>query len=322
MDRHVLEIDDLTVTFGGHGGPRPVVNRVDLAIDEGEIVSVIGESGSGKTVMALAVLGLLPGQAKVAGGTIRLGEKSLLHLAPGERRNILGKDIAFIPQDAMRALNPTITVADQVGEPFVIHRSTAWDYARRRANDLLRAVHLADAEQRGRDYPHEFSGGMQQRAMIAMGLALEPSLLIADEPTTALDVTVQAQVLRLLREIRDTHGTSILFISHDLSLVAGFCDRVYVMYAGRIVEEGPAERIFSHPRHPYTTALLAATPSASARVERLNAIPGQIPQADELPAGCVFRPRCPLAVPQCEIEPPFLDAGFRQRARCWFAASN
>jgi peptide/nickel transport system ATP-binding protein len=312
-----LEISDLSIEFPGRSGPRRVVERVGLTVAPGEIVAVIGESGSGKTLTALSVLGLLPRQAIIKSGSILLKGYSLIGLNPEERRHILGNRIAFVPQDAMRALNPTLTIADQVGEPFVLHRATAWAAARRLSVDLLRAVHLREPEQRAHEYPHQFSGGMQQRAMIAMGLALEPELLIADEPTTALDVTVQAQVIALLREVRDQHGTSILFITHDLGLVADFCDRVYVMYAGRVVEEGPVEGIFERPRHPYTSALLAATPSVGERMPQLRAIPGQIPQPHELPAGCAFAPRCARAQARCSLDPPFDIEGVH-RARCWF----
>ena len=310
----VLDIDNLSIEFPG----RPTVIDFSLRVQKGEVVAVIGESGSGKTLTALAVLGLLPRRARVSNGRITLGGRPMLDLSTRERRNLLGDRVAFIPQDAMRALNPMMSVGDQVGEPAVLHRSSGWQAARKAAVEMLRAVDLKEPERRARDYPHQFSGGMQQRAMIAMGLALEPELLIADEPTTALDVTVQAQVIRLLKEIRDTHGTSILFITHDLGLVADFCDRVYVMYAGRMVEEGPVGEIFASPRHPYTAALLAATPSATERVDLLYAIPGQIPAAGETVSGCIFSPRCPRAQPACGEAPTVQDVSPRHRVRCWF----
>jgi oligopeptide/dipeptide ABC transporter ATP-binding protein len=308
-----LAIRGLRIAFPG----REVVSGVNISVAPGEIVAVIGESGSGKTLTALAVLGLLPRQATVTQGEILLSRRALLDLTPRERRTVLGDRLAFIPQDAMRALNPVIAVGDQVGEPAVIHRGSPWAAARRLAVDLLKSVHLPEPEQRVGDFPHQFSGGMQQRAMIAMGLALEPELLIADEPTTALDVTVQAQVIKLLREIRDEHGTSILFITHDLGLVADFCDRVYVMYAGRIVEEGRVASIFADPRHPYTAALLAATPSVVDAAEQLDAIPGQIPAAGEIIEGCIFRPRCPRATEVCRKDPPEVPFEEGHCARCW-----
>jgi len=310
----VLDIRNLTVTFPG----RPVVLDVSIRVEPGEIVAVIGESGSGKTLTALSVLGLLPRQARVTQGSITLNGRPMLEMPANRRRDLLGDRLAFIPQDAMRALNPVLTVGDQVGEPSVLHRSSTWAAARRTAVELLRVVHLAEPEKRAADYPHQFSGGMQQRAMIAMGLALEPELLIADEPTTALDVTVQAQVISLLRDIREGHGTSILFITHDLGLVADFCDRVYVMYAGRIVEEGPVKDIFENPRHPYTAALLAATPSMLDPADRLDAIPGQIPAADEVVAGCIFSPRCAHARDACNNAPPHLQVSRGHSVSCWF----
>jgi oligopeptide/dipeptide ABC transporter ATP-binding protein len=281
---------------------------------------VIGESGSGKTLTALSVLGLLPRGARIRSGSIRLAGRSLLDLSEDEWRTIRGDHVAFIPQDALRALNPVHPVGVQVGEPLNIHRGTPWQIAKRKAIELLRSVHLRDADQRAEEYPHQFSGGMQQRAMVAMGLALEPQLLIADEPTTALDVTVQAQVLKLLREIRDAHGASILFITHDLGVVADLCDRVYVMYAGLVVEEGSVESIFSQPSHPYTQALLRATPTIRAVEGELISIPGQIPSPGNLPAGCRFADRCPVAFERCGAEPPRFEVGGGHLARCWRCA--
>jgi peptide/nickel transport system ATP-binding protein len=316
-----LEIEGLTIEFQARGGLQRVVDRVGLRIEPGEIVGVIGESGSGKTLTALSVLGLLPRGARIRSGSIRLSGTSLLDLSEDEWRAIRGDHVAFIPQDALRALNPVFPVGMQVGEPLNIHRGTPWQIAKRKAIELLRSVHLRDAEQRAEEYPHQFSGGMQQRAMVAMGLALEPQLLIADEPTTALDVTVQAQVLKLLREIRDAHGASILFITHDLGVVADLCDRVYVMYAGLVVEEGSVESIFSRPSHPYTQALLRATPTIRAVESELVSIPGQIPSPGNLPTGCRFADRCPVAFERCGEEPPPFDVGGGHLARCWRCAA-
>jgi len=310
----VLDIQNLTIEFPG----QRVVDDVNLEVGAGEIVALIGESGSGKTLTALAILNLLPRQAHVTEGRIMLNHWPMLHLTASQRRELLGDRLAFIPQDSMRALNPMLPVGDQVGEPLVIHRSISWEAARRIAVNLLRAVHLKEPEKRIADYPHQFSGGMQQRAMIAMALALEPELIIADEPTTGLDVTVQAQVIRLLGEIRDRKGTSILFITHDLGLVSDFCDRVYVMYAGKVVEQGSVGDIFDSPRHPYTAALLAATPSALERVSELVSIAGQIPTRGEIEAGCVFAPRCPRAQPLCAEAPVESEMSPRHRVRCWY----
>jgi ABC-type dipeptide/oligopeptide/nickel transport system ATPase component len=259
-----LSIDGLTVEFSRRRVWTPVVSDVSLRIWPGEIVGVIGESGSGKTLTSLAALRLLPKQARIASGRVRLGDTDILSRTEGQMRALRGNRMALIPQDAMQSLNPTMRVGHQVGEPLSLHRGVALRAAAAAARKLLETVHIREPERRAREFPHEFSGGMQQRAMIAMGLALAPDLLIADEPTTALDVTVQAQVLKLLREIRDTSGTSILFITHDLGVVAELCDWVYVMRHGRVVEEGQVGRIFTAPQAEYTKMLLAATPSLHA----------------------------------------------------------
>lgn len=259
-DRPALSIRDLCVDFRKREGPARVVDSVSLDVWPREIVGVIGESGSGKTLTALSALRLLP-RGAVASGRVELGARSLLDMPERDVRGLRGDRMAFIPQDAMRALNPTMRVGRQIGEPLVLHRRTPWKRAVDSATRLLEAVHVRGADERVRDFPHNFSGGMQQRAMIAMGLALEPELIIADEPTTALDVTVQAQVLKLLKEIRDTHDTAILFITHDLGVVAELCDWVYVMLRGRIVEQGTVRQIFAAPREDYTRMLLAATPT-------------------------------------------------------------
>jgi oligopeptide/dipeptide ABC transporter ATP-binding protein len=311
-----LEIHDLSIAFSTPRGQARVVDHVNLSIGSGEIVGVIGESGSGKTLTALAVLGMLPRGARVESGRILLAGEPLIDKTERERREIRGERVAYIPQDALRALNPTLRVGLQVGEPLTLHRAAPWSVARRKAVELLAAVHLRDPMKRAEEYPHQFSGGMQQRAMIAMGLCLEPQLLIADEPTTALDVTVQAQVLQLVREIRDEHGTSILFITHDLGVVADLCDRVYVMYAGAVVEEGPVGRIFERPSHPYTRGLLRATPAMHGPKEDLIPIPGQIPLPTERPEGCRFVDRCAFAIASCRRSPPWVEVEPGHRALC------
>lgn len=257
-----LAIRSLVVEFPKQHETVRVVDRIDLEVWPREIVGIIGESGSGKTMTALSTLRMLPKRSRVS-GSISLGGRSLLDLEESGMRRLRGDRLAFIPQDAMRALNPTLRVGVQVAEPLNLHKGTPWRRALNIAADLLDSVGIREARARLWQYPHEFSGGMQQRAMIAMGLALEPELLIADEPTTALDVTVQAQVLRLLKQIRDDKSTAILFITHDLGVVAELCDWVYVMHRGRIVEDGPIRRIFTAPREDYTRMLLAATPSLS-----------------------------------------------------------
>jgi oligopeptide/dipeptide ABC transporter ATP-binding protein len=315
-----LSVRDLTVEFALREGRARVVDRVGLEVWPGEIVGLIGESGSGKTITAMTALGLAPKRSRVTSGSVALSGRELLTLSPSEMRALRGDRIALIPQDAMRALNPTMRVGVQVGEPLELHRRSPWAAAKAKAVELLGAVHLRQPEVRAAEYPHQFSGGMQQRAMIAMGLALSPELLIADEPTTALDVTVQAQVLTLLREIRDRSGTSILVITHDLGVVAALCDWVYVMYAGAIMESGPVDRLFSAPGHPYTRALLKATPTVRSVVEgELAAIPGQIPSPLALPPGCRFADRCALRIDRCREPPPLEALGADQAALCWRA---
>ena len=312
-----LQIEALSLEYAGRRGVARITERVSLEVWPREIVGLIGESGSGKTMTALAVLGLTPRGMRPAAGDIRLSGKSVLHMSEAERRSLRGDRIALIPQDALRALNPVLRIDKQVGEPYVLHRHTPWQAAKAKAVDLLRGVHLRSPEQRAREYPHQFSGGMQQRAMIAMGLALGPELLIADEPTTALDVTVQAQVLNLLREIRDGHGTAILFITHDLGVVAELCDWVYVIYAGVIVEQGSVEDVFARPGHPYTEALLRSTPTVRTAQAELVSIRGQIPSPLDLPPGCRFAERCPHRFERCAAEPPDAPVGPGHTARCW-----
>jgi peptide/nickel transport system ATP-binding protein len=317
-----LAIEDLTIEHAGRRGTARLVDRVSLEVWPAEIVGLIGESGSGKTMTALSILGLLPRGVRVAGGDIRLSGQSLVRIGEAERRAIRGDRIAMIPQDALRALNPVLRIDRQVGEPYVLHRQSAWEAAKAKAVDLLASVHLRAPAERAREYPHQFSGGMQQRAMIAMGLALEPELLIADEPTTALDVTVQARVLKLLREIRDDHGTAILLITHDLGVVAELCDRIYVIYAGAIVEQAAVEAVFTRPAHPYTEALLRATPTVRAVQDGLLSIPGQIPSPLEVPAGCRFAERCPHRSDRCATDPPHLAVKAEHTARCWLLESG
>ncbi len=257
-----LRIRDLSVEFARRRGDNlRVVDQVSLDIWPGEIVGVIGESGSGKTLTSLAALKMLPKRAYIASGSMHLGDVSLHDMTEKQMRALRGDRIALIPQDAMQSLNPTMRIGRQVGEPLELHKGFSVQKARDAAHRLLKSVHIREPEKRLREYPHQFSGGMQQRAMIAMGLALDPQLIVADEPTTALDVTVQAQVLKLLREIRDDKGASILFITHDLGVVAQLCDWVYVMRYGEIIEEGAVRQIFTAAKHDYTRMLLDATPS-------------------------------------------------------------
>ena len=317
-----LRVDGLTVEISGRGRSGRAVNGVSLEAWPGEFVGLIGESGSGKSITALAVLGLTPAGTKVVEGSIHLGDQSLTRMSPNEMRRVRGSRVAMVPQDAMAAMNPVLRINTQVGEPYVVHRGLSWKAAKEKVVPLLRSVNVPSPAQRARDYPHQFSGGMLQRAMIAMGLALEPELLIADEPTTALDVTIQAQVLWLLREVRDKHGTAILFITHDLAVVAEVCDWVYVMYAGRIVEQGSVESIFSKPSHPYTQALLRATPSVDAMQEELVSIEGRIPSPFDWSPACRFADRCPFRFDRCAEEPPLLTVDGEHGARCWLVEGD
>ncbi|WP_030346156.1 ABC transporter ATP-binding protein [Streptomyces sp. NRRL S-1022] len=305
----LLEVRDLWVEFRTRDGVAHAVNGVDLGVDAGETLAVLGESGSGKSVTAQAVMGILDTPpARITGGEILFDGRDLLTLKGEERRRIRGTGMAMIFQDALSALNPVMTVGDQLGEMFVVHRGTSRKDARARAVELMERVRIPGAAQRVRDYPHQFSGGMRQRIMIAMALALEPALIIADEPTTALDVTVQAQVMDLLAELRREYGMGLVLITHDLGVVADVADRIAVMYAGRIVESAPVHDIYKAPAHPYTRGLLDSIPRLDQKGRQLYAIKGQPPNLAHIPPGCSFHPRCPMARDVCRTEEPPLHA--------------
>jgi oligopeptide/dipeptide ABC transporter ATP-binding protein len=321
----LLRVRGLRVRFRGEDGPVEAVRGVDLDVGPGERVGIVGESGSGKSALALALLGLLPRSAEVAAEALEFEGRDLLGLGAEERRRLRGDRMAMVFQDPMTSLNPYLTIGDQVGEPLVVHRGLGLRAARARAVELLAGVGIPDPAARAAAYPHEFSGGMRQRAMVAMAIACRPALLIADEPTTALDVTVQAQVLDLLLEIGRSSGTAIVLITHDLGVVARFCQRVLVCYAGRIVERAPAGDLFRAPAHPYARALLRSAPRPDVPVpgegpRRLPAIPGRPPDLFAPPPGCAFAPRCGLAMDRCRSDDPRLEpvpgAPGRERA-CW-----
>ncbi|MGN6753823.1 MAG: ABC transporter ATP-binding protein [Intrasporangium sp.] len=301
----LLEIDDLAVEFRARGGRRvPAVDGLTLSVNPGECVVVLGESGSGKSVTAKAAMGLLEPTAHITSGTIRLSGLSLLGNNAAMRR-ARGEQMAMVFQDSLSALNPVQRVGAQIAEMFRVHRGLGRHQAWARAVELMRDVAIPDPERRARDYPHQISGGMRQRIVIAMALALDPQLLIADEPTTALDVTVQSGILQLFRRLTDA-GTGLLFITHDVGVAAEIADHIVVMYAGSVMESGPAEDVLTSPNHPYTRALLASVP----RIDQAGArtpIPGGLPDPAHRPAGCLFAPRCPVVVPECRNTRPVLE---------------
>jgi oligopeptide/dipeptide ABC transporter ATP-binding protein len=313
----LLEVASLRTEFATAGGPVAAVDDVSFTIAEGETLGLVGESGSGKSVTALSIMRLVQPPGRIAGGTIRFKGRDLSTISEEEMRRVRGAEIALIFQEPSSALNPVYTIGDQIGEVLRVHARATRREARARAIELLDAVRIPDAAHRVDDYPHQLSGGQRQRVLIAMALACRPSLVIADEPTTALDVTVQAQILELLTEMKQQFQLSLLLITHDLGVVAETADRVAIMYAGRIVEEGPVRQIFHQPAHPYTRGLLASIPGG-APGERLRAIEGTVPPLDQLPPGCAFAPRCPDHFELCDqAKPPFYDVGPAQRARCY-----
>ncbi len=314
----LLAVHALRVTFPADGGTARAVDGVSFTVEAGETVCVVGESGCGKSMTALSLLRLVPPPGRIeAGSAIRFAGDNLLTLGDEPLRAIRGQQMSMIFQEPMTALNPVLTVGDQIAEVVRVHTSAsrreAWD----RAVAMLRDVGIADPAERAKQYPHELSGGMRQRVMIAMALVLEPKLVIADEPTTALDVTIQAQILELLRAQRDRTGLALLLITHDLGVVAEMASRVLVMYAGQIVEEAPVEALFATPSHPYTEGLLAAVPRLDQIGGRLRTIPGTVPPSTEWPTGCRFRARCAYAFDRCaHEEPALLQVGNAHRARC------
>jgi oligopeptide/dipeptide ABC transporter ATP-binding protein len=318
MNAPLVSIDDLTVQFRTDRGWATAVEGVSFDIAEGECVGMVGESGSGKSVTALSILRLhARGAARYPTGVISHGGRDLLRASERELRGVRGRDIAMVFQDPMSSLNPVLTICDQISESLRLRQPMSRAAARQRAIQLLDLVRIPDAARRVDEYPHRLSGGMRQRVMIAIAIACRPRLLIADEPTTALDVTIQAQILELLRDLRAELGMAVLLISHDLGVVAEFARRVIVMYAGRIVEDAPVDILFRSPRHPYTQGLMASAPALEGGAARLYAIPGRIPDADEAIAGCRFSPRCAYAESICVTAPPRLVAiGEGHRLRC------
>ncbi len=317
QSKPILEVRNLDVAVTTESGRHPVVEDVTFEVQRGEIVGLVGESGSGKTVTSLSLMRLLPSPPfAITGGQVILDGQDLLSASMGTMRRIRGKDIAMIFQDPMAALNPSVAVGHQIAEVVSLHEGASQRVADRRAIELLDRVGIPDAPARAKNYPHEFSGGMRQRAMIAMALACSPKVLIADEPTTALDVTIQAQILDLLKDLRRDFGLAIIFVTHDLGVVADLCDRVLVMYAGQIVEQAEVNDLFDAPAHPYTRALLAAMPRLSEPGKDLFAIPGTVPSIDAMPEGCRFHPRCGFAVDACRAGPPPVTMVGGSLSRC------
>jgi len=304
----LLEVEGLRVAFGRPPDEQVAVDGVGFALGARETLGIVGESGSGKSMTALAVLGLVPNPpGRIAAGSVRFDGVELVGAGRAALEAIRGDRIGMIFQEPMSALNPVFTVGEQVAETLRVHQDLSRRAARTRAVEMLDRVGIADAGRRAGQYPHELSGGMRQRVMIAAALACRPRLLIADEPTTALDVTIQAQILALLKELQREFGMAVILITHDLGVVAQMVDRVLVMYAGRVVEEGEVERVFAAPSHPYTRLLLESIPSLDHERDRLPAIPGMVPSLSELPPGCRFHPRCPLAMDRCRVASPALD---------------
>ena len=310
----MLQVQQVTTTLGT-GGPE-ILSAVDVSLNSGEVLGVVGESGSGKSMLALSIMGLLSRPITVSGGEILLQGRNLLQLPAHELRALRGKDMAMIFQEPMTSLNPVMRVGQQIGEVLRWHRSMQGEAARQEGIALLKRVEMPDPQRQIDAYPHELSGGMRQRVMIAIALAGRPRLLIADEPTTALDVTIQAQILELIRNIQRADGMSVLLITHDLGVIAEMCDRVAVMYAGRVVEQGAVLDIFDRPAHPYTRGLLASRPKISAGANWLSTIEGTVPAVGQMGAGCSFAPRCPLAGPACEQRPPLHEVGPAHQAAC------
>jgi oligopeptide transport system ATP-binding protein len=317
----LLDVRNLSVTFHTRGGDVHAVEDVSYTLDPGESLAIVGESGSGKSVSALSLIGLVPPPGKVENGQLFFKERDLLELSDKGFQQLRGREIAMVFQDPMTSLNPVLTIGQQLSEALIWHQAVSKSDAIDRAVETLKLVGIPNAAERLLDYPHQFSGGQRQRIMIAMAIICGPSLLIADEPTTALDVTIQAQIVDLVKELQNKLGMAVIWITHDLALVAGIVDRVAVMYAGSIVENGTVDQIFSAARHPYTKGLLQSMPNFDAVVRRrLNSIKGSPPDLRQLVDGCPFAPRCSLVVDQCRAERPALEsAGARSRVACWQA---
>jgi oligopeptide/dipeptide ABC transporter ATP-binding protein len=302
----LLAVEGLTMEFPHAERAARAIDGVSFTVDRGEVLGLVGESGCGKSMTALCLMRLVPPPGRISAGRVVFGGTDLLTLPERAMRRVRGARIGMIFQEPMTALNPVLTAGFQIAEAIRVHRAVSAREASRRAIELLAEVGIPEPAARANDYPHQLSGGMRQRVMIAMAIACEPELLIADEPTTALDVTIQAEILDLLRGLRERHGMALILITHDLGVVAEQADRVAIMYAGRIVEEASTRELFAHPLHPYTRLLLGSMPTLGVHRDRLETIPGSVPDITRRPSGCSFRDRCPLATAECAIEPPAL----------------
>ncbi|RFU60746.1 ABC transporter ATP-binding protein [Peribacillus glennii] len=318
MSSPIIEVKGLQTSFLTEDGQIPVVNNIDFDIKPGEVLGIVGESGCGKSVTSLSIMGLIPTATGKVEGEILFKGENLANATEARMRQIRGNDIAMIFQEPMTSLNPVFTIGEQLIESLRIHRKWNKKTAMARAVEMLKLVGLPRAEELVKEYPHQLSGGMRQRVMIAMAMICEPKLLIADEPTTALDVTIQAQILELMKKLNQETDTAIMMITHDLGVVAEMCERVLVMYAGKVVEEGDVKTIFQNPKHPYTIGLIQSVPDMRTKVDRLYSIPGNVPKPGSLKLGCQFAPRCAHAMDRCISESPGLssfDNG--QQVRCW-----
>ena len=318
MDKEIaLQVKDLELWFVNENGAKKILNGISFDIYKGETLGIVGESGCGKSVTSLSIMRLLNEPPAHLRGEINFQGKNLLTLSNTQMQAIRGNRISMIFQEPMTSLNPVFTIGDQLMETFILHQGASKAEAKVKAIELLRMVRIPEPEQRFKEHPYQLSGGMRQRVMIAMALACRPELLIADEPTTALDVTIQAQVLELMRDLQKEIGASIAFITHDLGVISEMCDRVVVLYCGEVVEEALVDDIFADPKHPYTIGLLSTLPKIGSK-ERLEVIPGMVPPAGKFPSGCVFAPRCKYATEKCHAcKPPLINVGEGHKARCF-----
>lgn len=323
MADKLLSVRDLKTYFYTDDGVVPAVDGVSFDLERGGTLGIVGESGCGKSVTSLTIMGLIPQPpGKIEGGVIEFEGKDLLKLSEAEMRHIRGNEISMIFQEPMTSLNPVFTVGNQIMEAIMLHQKVGKAEAREKAIEMLRLVGIPSPEQRIDDFPHQMSGGMRQRVMIAMALSCNPTLLIADEPTTALDVTIQAQILELMMRLQEEYKMSIMMITHNLGVVSRMCDEVVVMYLGKIVEQAPVRTLFHEPAHPYTVGLLNSIPKLGGRKRRLVPIKGVVPDPRDIPAGCSFRERCPVAMDICTQDPPLVNLDDKHAVRCWRFASE